>query len=55
MQKELREIELLDTENQTRTLTDYFQEKGLLLSVSADGSPEEIYQRTLDTLAKEGV
>ena len=37
MQKELREIELLDTENQTKTLTDYFKEKEYTLVLSYRG------------------
>jgi adenylate kinase len=38
----------------TAPLVDYYQRAGLLISLSADGSPEEIYQRTaaaLDALA----
>jgi hypothetical protein len=31
MQKEFSEIELLDTENQTKTLTDYLKEKDYTL------------------------
>ena len=37
MQKELREIELLGTENQTKTLTDYFKEKEYTLVLSYRG------------------
>lgn len=37
MQKELREIELVDTENQTKTLTDYFKEKEYTLVLSYRG------------------
>jgi adenylate kinase len=34
----------------TRPLIDYYQERGLLVSISAEGSPEEIYRRTIDGL-----
>ena len=37
MQKELSEIELLDTENQTKSLTDYFKEKDYTLVLSYRG------------------
>ena len=37
MQKELSEIELLDTENQTGTLTDNFKEKDYTLLLSYRG------------------
>jgi hypothetical protein len=37
MQEKLSEIELLDTENQTRTLTDYFKEKDYTLVLSYRG------------------
>jgi hypothetical protein len=37
MQKELGEIELLDTENQSKTLTDYFKEKEYTLVLSYRG------------------
>jgi len=30
----------------TRPLIDFYQKRGLLVSIQADGSPEEIYQRT---------
>ena len=37
MQKELSEIALLDTENQSKTLTDYFKEKDYTLVLSYRG------------------
>ncbi len=37
MQKELSEIELLDTENQPKTLTEYFNEKDYTLVLSYRG------------------
>lgn len=33
-------------EKSTKPLADFYRQKGLLISISADGSPEEIYQRT---------
>ena len=33
-------------EKSTRPLIDFYQKRGLLVSVKAEGSPEEIYQRT---------
>ena len=40
-------------EKSTRPLIDFYQKRGLLVSISAEGSPEEIYQRT--RLARAGV
>jgi len=37
MQKELSKIELLDTENQSKTLSDYFQEEKYTLVLSYRG------------------
>jgi adenylate kinase len=34
----------------TRPLIDFYQKRGLLVPITADGSPEEIYQRTLETV-----
>jgi adenylate kinase len=34
----------------TAPLTDYYRDKGLLVTVPADGTPEEIYERTLAAL-----
>jgi adenylate kinase len=34
----------------TTPLTDYYRRRGLLASILAEGSPEEIFNRTLDTL-----
>ena len=36
----------------TRPLIDYYRARGLLVSVSAEGSPEEIRRCTIDALAK---
>jgi len=38
----------------TAPLTDYYRERGLLVSVSADGTPEEIFQRTVEALEARG-
>lgn len=38
-------------EQSTAPLTDFYRQRGLLLSVSATGAPEEIFQRTVDALA----
>lgn len=37
-------------ESSTAPLTDYYRKLNLLVSVSAEGSPETIYQRTMQTL-----
>jgi adenylate kinase len=37
-------------ERSTSPLADYYRRKNLLVSISAEGSPEEIFQRTLDAL-----
>ena len=37
-------------ESSTAPLTDYYRKLNLLVSVSAEGSPEAIYQRTVQTL-----
>lgn len=34
----------------TKPLTDFYQKLGLLVTIEAEGTPEEIYQRTLDAL-----
>jgi len=34
----------------TAPLTDYYSRKGLLISINAEGSPEEIFQRTMKAL-----
>lgn len=41
-------------ERSTSPLTDYYRQRGLLISVSAEGTPEEIYQRTIQALAARG-
>jgi adenylate kinase len=33
-------------EKSTRPLIDFYQKRNLLISIKAEGSPEEIYQRT---------
>lgn len=38
-------------ERSTAPLTEYYKRRELLVSVSAEGSPEEIYQRTMQALA----
>jgi adenylate kinase len=37
-------------ERSTAPLADFYRRKNLLVSISAEGSPEEIFQRTLDAL-----
>jgi adenylate kinase len=37
-------------EKSTKPLTDFYQKRGLLVTVEAEGTPEEIYQRTLNAL-----
>jgi adenylate kinase family enzyme len=37
-------------ETSTTPLIDYYSRKGLLVSVSAEGAPEEIFDRTLAAL-----
>jgi adenylate kinase len=33
-------------QNSTKPLIDFYQQRGLLVTIQADGTPEEIYQRT---------
>jgi adenylate kinase len=40
------EVRMKVYETSTRPLIDFFEKRGLLVTISADGSPEEIYQRT---------
>lgn len=40
------EVRMKAYEANTRPLINFYQQRGLLVSISADGSPEEIYQRT---------
>jgi len=40
------EVRMKAYETSTRPLISFYQQRGLLLSISAEGSPEEIYQRT---------
>jgi len=37
-------------ERSTKPLTDFYRQRGLLATISADGTPEAIYQRTLAAL-----
>jgi adenylate kinase len=37
-------------ENSTAPLANYYRQRGLLVAISADGSPEDIYQRTVAAL-----
>lgn len=41
-------------ESSTAPLADYFHRQGRLVRVSAEGSPEEIFERTLDALRARG-
>jgi adenylate kinase len=40
------EVRMKAYETSTRPLISFYQQRGLLISISAEGSPEEIYQRT---------
>ena len=40
-------------EKSTKPLTDYFNRRGVLVTISAEGTPEEIYQRTISALGTE--
>jgi adenylate kinase len=40
------EVRMKAYETSTRPLINFYQQRGLLLTVSAEGTPEEIYQRT---------
>jgi adenylate kinase len=37
-------------EKSTAPLAEYYRQKGLLLSIPADGAPEDIYKRTVVAL-----
>jgi adenylate kinase len=37
----------------TKPLIDFYRRKGLLISISAEGTPEEIFNRTLQALDKQ--
>jgi adenylate kinase len=37
-------------EHSTAPLADYYRQRGLLISIPAEGTPEEIFQRTLQAL-----
>ncbi len=38
-------------EKSTKPLIDFYRQRGLLLTIEAEGTPEEIYQRTLSALS----
>lgn len=40
------EVRMKAYETSTRPLINFYKQRGLLISISAEGSPEEIYQRT---------
>ena len=40
------EVRMKAYERNTRPLIEFYEQRGLLITVSAEGSPEEIYQRT---------
>lgn len=40
------EVRMKAYESSTKPLIDFYQKRGLLVTISAEGSPEEIYQRT---------
>jgi adenylate kinase len=40
------EVRMKAYENSTKPLIDFYQKRGLLFNISAEGSPEEIFQRT---------
>jgi len=42
-------------ERSTAPLAEYYRNRGLLVSISAEGSPEEIYQRSAQALEQRGV
>jgi adenylate kinase len=42
-------------EKSTSPLTEYYQRQGLLVSIVAEGTPEEIYQRTLEAFRARAV
>ena len=41
-------------EKSTRPLADFYRQRGLLVTIEAEGTPEEIYQRTLTALGSAG-
>jgi len=43
---ELVELRMHAYETSTRPLINFYERRGLLVNISAEGSPEEIYQRT---------
>lgn len=40
------EVRMMAYETSTRPLIEFYQQRGFLITVSAEGSPEEVYQRT---------
>lgn len=49
-QPEAVEVRMLAYERSTKPLMDYYAEHGLLRTISAEGSPEQIYERTMAIL-----
>jgi len=45
-QPECVQVRLAAYEHSTRPLIDFYTQRGLLINISAEGSPEEIYKRT---------
>jgi adenylate kinase len=41
-------------EKSTQPLTEFYRKRGLLVTIEAEGTPEEIYQRTLSALSSVG-
>jgi len=41
-------------EKSTKPLADFYRQRGLLVTIEAEGTPEEIYQRTLTALGSAG-
>jgi adenylate kinase len=48
-------VRMLAYEQSTAPLTDFYQRKGILFSILADGSPEEIFEHTLLALQKQQI
>jgi adenylate kinase len=53
-QPESIRVRLKAYEEDTKPLVEYYKERGLLVTVSAEGSPEEIFQRTQAALNGKG-
>jgi adenylate kinase len=48
-------VRMVEYEKCTRPLIEYYEQVGLLVRISAEGSPEEVFARSLGTLAFAGV